>query len=156
VLSKFNGQTNIRNVVAGTKALFMSYPVNSALVAYFRYKFTINSNTQSIILGTAYVGADDFYELWVNGHFVISGLLGQHLQGNWSPQIADITPYLQAGQNVIAIRANDGGCKSLDPETGLCLSKAFAPDGTYNGKAFPLGDRNLLFDGVVTNQVIQR
>jgi hypothetical protein len=152
VLSTNNGVTNTSNVVPGTKALFMWYPDRSELVAYFRYKFTINANTQSLIGGRAYVEADDYYELWVNGHFVISGRLGQHLQGgNWLPQIADITPYLQAGQNVIAIRANDGGCKSLDPETGLCSGEPFAPDGTYSGNPFRLGFRNLFFDGVVRN-----
>ena len=82
VLKQYNGSVNTKDVIPGTKASFMWYPNSSELVAYFRYKFTINANPQSLIAGRAYVGADDYYELWVNGNFVISGLLGQHLYGN--------------------------------------------------------------------------
>lgn len=144
--------TNVNDVVPGTRAKFMWFP-SADTVAYFRYKFTLDLDAKSRtlpLLGHAFVGADDFFELWVNGNFVTSGLLAEHRVGNdWFPQIADLTPYLQAGPNVIAIRANDGGCKTTDSNTGLCARVPFASDGTYNGEASIRSFRNLFFDGVI-------
>jgi hypothetical protein len=150
MLSKTNGATTLDDVLPGTKAQFMWHPSND-IVAYFRYKFTLDATSRTLpLLAEAFVGADDNYELWVNGNFVINGVLAEHLEGiTWLPQIADITPYLQAGPNVIAIRANDGSCKSFDPETRLCSRVPFAPDGTYNANDFSLGFKNLFFDGII-------
>lgn len=144
------GITFVDDVLPGTKAKFMWHP-SASTVAYFRYKFTLDATSQTLPLSAgAFVGADDFYELWVNGNFVASGLLSEHVQGpDWFPQSVDLTPYLQSGQNVIAIRANDGDCKTHDPLTGLCSHAPFAADGTYSGDAFSRSFRQLFFDGKV-------
>jgi hypothetical protein len=151
MLSKTNGGTTMNDVLPGTKALFMWYPPGTDNVAYFRYKFTLDATSRTLpLLAEAFVAANDNYELWVNGNFVINGDLDEHHQDvNWFPQIADLTPYLQAGTNVIAIRANDGSCKIFDPETRLCSRVPFAPDGTYNAIEFNRGFKNLFFDGII-------
>jgi hypothetical protein len=90
------------------------------------------------LLAEAFAEADDYFELWVNGNFVTSGSLTKHYSSpyKWNLRITDITPYLQDGQNVIAIRANDGCCK-LDPATNKCPRK---PD---NGSPFDNVYRNV-------------
>jgi hypothetical protein len=146
VVSDNNGGTTIKSVLPGTKAHFMWYP-STANEAYFRYKFTLNSSNKTLpLLAEAFVEADDYLEVWVNGNFVTSGNLADHLNpttGKWNPQIADMTPYLQDGQNVIAIRANDGDCKQRDPGTGRCFR---IPD---NGESYSRVYKNVFFDGII-------
>jgi hypothetical protein len=51
-------------------------------VVYFCYKFTLNSTSKTLpVLAEAFVEADDYFELWVNGNFVTRR--GRHLGGNW-------------------------------------------------------------------------
>lgn len=150
VVTISNGVTTPQGSLPGTKAKFMWHPDNSAKEAYFRYKFTLNSTNKTLpSLAEAFVEADDYFELWVNGNFVTSGILAGHYSSNgqWNPQVADMTPYLQDGENVIAIRANDGGCAKRDVETGKCLR---IPD---NGAPSDLGYKNVFFDGVISTQL---
>jgi hypothetical protein len=147
-VSANNGATTPESVLPGTSAQFMWHPGGEAVLdAYFRYTFTLTSTNQTLpSLAEAFAAADDYFELWINGNFVNAGYLGEHRHPNtnkWNPQLADLTPYLQDGQNVIAIRANDGDCKQRDPGTGRCLR---IPD---NGDIFSRGFKNVLFDGLI-------
>jgi len=72
--------------------------------AFFRKSFTLGEFTY----GEAKVSADDNFQFYVNGK-----LAAQDLNDRAGPTITvNITPYLQIGENVLAIRAWDsyGGC----------------------------------------------
>lgn len=49
-----------------------------------------------------YISADDYYKLYINGVFVVQGPTpAYHFQYNYN--VVDVTPYLKAGNNVIAV-----------------------------------------------------
>lgn len=51
---------------------------------------------------TAYISADDYYKLYINGQFVTQGPTpAYHFQYNYN--VVDVTPYLKAGNNMIAV-----------------------------------------------------
>lgn len=87
--------------------------------------------------------ADDYFELWVNGQFVTNGSL-DYLQfaGDTLTYFVDFTSFLRSGENVLAIRANDGACQS-DPITRKCLKQPGV------GEPSSRGNKYVFFDGVV-------
>ena len=49
-----------------------------------------------------YISADDYYKLYINGHFVTQGPTpSYHWQYNYNA--IDVTAYLKPGRNVIAV-----------------------------------------------------
>ncbi len=89
--------------------------------------------------------ADDYFELWLNGQFVTNAYLQEHVaNGEAFPIVADFTPYLQAGENVLAIRANDGSCQ-LDPATNTCPKKPGV------GISMSRSYKYVFFDGIVSS-----
>ncbi len=74
--------------------------MDNALEVFFRKTFVLPS-VPTVADTLIYV--DDNYQLYVNGIFVYRGMLVQ----DWD--VFDIAPYLQVGDNVIAIHAWDGG-----------------------------------------------
>ena len=65
----------------------------------FRRRFCLSGSFERAIL---YVSADDYYKLYINGRFVGQGPApAYHFQYNYNE--LDVTPYLQGGENVIAL-----------------------------------------------------
>ncbi len=65
----------------------------------FRKRFTCDAVGESALL---YVTADDYYKLYINGRFVAQGPTpSYHFQYNYN--VLDVRPYLQPGENVIAV-----------------------------------------------------
>ena len=65
----------------------------------FRKKFVLSKAEK---VGKAYITADDFYKLYINGKFVAQGPApAYHNCYNYNE--IDITPYLCEGENVIAV-----------------------------------------------------
>ncbi len=91
---------------------------SGSFAAYFRYKVSIPS-TATIISGSALAAADDDYDLYVNGNFVLSGGI--------QASAIDFTEFLTRGDNVIAIRAQD--------TVGLCEMMLF--DGSIRIGSIP-------------------
>ena len=73
--------------------------------ALFRKTFELPSKPKSAKL---FITADQCYRLYVNGSFVCSGP-ERGYQENWKYDSLDISKYLQAGKNVIAVRAYCAG-----------------------------------------------
>ena len=65
----------------------------------FRRRFTV---TEDFREAKIFLSADDYYKLYVNGRFVAQGPApSYHFQYNYNE--VDLTPYLTAGENVIAV-----------------------------------------------------
>ena len=65
----------------------------------FRKRFALQSMPASAVM---YISADDYYKLYVNGRFVQQGpTASYHFQYNYNA--IDVAPYLQKGENVIAV-----------------------------------------------------
>ena len=65
----------------------------------FRRRFTV---TEDFREARIFLSADDYYKLYVNGRFVAQGPApSYHFQYNYNE--VDLTPYLTAGENVIAV-----------------------------------------------------
>ncbi|MBL8470966.1 MAG: PEP-CTERM sorting domain-containing protein [Rhodocyclaceae bacterium] len=88
---------------------------NGGSRAYFRYGFTIAPDAGDLLYGRARVVADDSFVLYVNGTQVGNGLLSSQQRtlpdGNGVrqplPVSFDISPYLQPGNNVLALAAQN-------------------------------------------------
>lgn len=65
----------------------------------FRRRFTLDSVPEHAVLN---ISADDYYKLWVNGQFVTQGPAPAY-NFHYYYNAVDITPYLKAGENVIAV-----------------------------------------------------
>lgn len=89
---------NIPNMI-GTNAQWIWYLDGTEnLDRFFRKTFTINGPITSAVVK---ITADDIYYLYVNGNFVGYNNLWR------TPEIYDISKYLQQGKNVIAVKALD-------------------------------------------------
>ena len=65
----------------------------------FRRRFTVTEDFRDARI---FLSADDYYKLYVNGRFVAQGPApSYHFQYNYNE--VDLTPYLTAGENVIAV-----------------------------------------------------
>ena len=64
----------------------------------FRKKFVISSSEKT----TIFITADDYYKLYVNGHFVTQGPAPGFPFHYYYNEI-DITPYIKEGENIIAV-----------------------------------------------------
>jgi len=64
--------------------------------------------------GAAALIADDFFDLVINGREVLADTLDGNQDGSGQPVplVVDLTPYLQEGDNVLALRAMDGYLES--------------------------------------------
>jgi len=64
----------------------------------FRRRFTLDGFARAIL----YISADDYYKLYINGAFVGQGPApAYHFRYGYN--VIDVTPYLLAGENVIAV-----------------------------------------------------
>lgn len=80
--------------------------------AYFRKTFTLNTLGKGLVRSLF----DDDGEIFINGNLVLSSHNG-FVEG---VQYADVSQYLQDGENVIAIIGIDvGGCQSVQFELGM-------------------------------------
>ena len=131
------------NPVPGTASMWVTPYSDSA---YFRFSFELKSTCYKSewqgVKGSK-VSVDDYYELYVNGTQVGSGL-------RFNPWTDIINPFLQVGKNVIAIRASNnngpyaiyygvdisylsGPEIELDPDKFICEgdSAFFGPKDNY-------------------------
>jgi hypothetical protein len=65
---------------------------------HFRKRLTYSGNG----VVTMRISADDYYKLYINGHFVAQGPAPSYIE-NYRYNELDITPYLQQGENMIAV-----------------------------------------------------
>ena len=65
----------------------------------FRRKFICDSLPEN---ATLYISADDYYKLYINGHFVAQGPAPSY-HFNYNYNAIDVSPYLQKGENLIAV-----------------------------------------------------
>ncbi|MBQ7177966.1 MAG: alpha-L-rhamnosidase N-terminal domain-containing protein, partial [Victivallales bacterium] len=59
-------------------------------------------NLDAVEPGRIYITADDYYKLYINGHFVGQGPAPCHPIRQYYNEL-DITPFLLAGENTIAV-----------------------------------------------------
>ena len=105
----------------------------------FRKKFVLSKAEK---VGKAYITADDFYKLYINGQFVAQGPApAYHNCYNYNE--IDITPYLCEGENVIAVHTYYQGLinrvwQSGDYRHGLIM------DVEIDGKVVASSDESFL------------
>jgi bacillolysin len=85
-------------LLPGTKAVHI-WDASGAKVAYFRRRFELHANVTSAI---AKIRVDDDFDLYVNGELVLS-----NSDRKTTIETVDLTEWLVAGENVIAIRGDD-------------------------------------------------
>lgn len=108
--------------------------------AFFRYTFDLNIQRDSFpLIGQSLVSVDDDYDLFVNGNLVYEN----HDGGNADVvDFVDFTSSLRNGENVIAIRAVDGGWDDVRDR----LYERVLFDGSVTGvAAVPIPSALLLF-----------
>jgi PGF-pre-PGF domain-containing protein/uncharacterized repeat protein (TIGR01451 family) len=81
---------------------------------------------------TVNIASDDGVDVWVNGNLVLNRLSDAHGYGYWSYSV-DITPYVTAGENILAIHLRDGGgANYIDAEV---VRTETGPPGTLDIQA---------------------
>lgn len=130
------------DVKAGTKAKFMWNP-SDPLQTRFQIKLMVNypSAVLSDLELDAAVVADDYFEFWFNNNYKGNYLLEEHqspiFPNQGIPGRFNLTEF-QNGENIIEIRANDGGCLL---ENGKC------PDRENSGLPYSRAFKAVFFDG---------
>ena len=82
--------------------------------ALFRKSFSLDAVPKKAPL---FITADQSYQLYVNGHYVCRGP-ARGFQHHWPYDEVDVARWLQAGPNLIAIRAHHPGCASTRTPPG--------------------------------------
>jgi hypothetical protein len=138
------GSVQPTDVKAGTKAKFMWNP-SDPLQTRFQIKLMLNYLPAALsdLELEASVVADDYFEFWFNNQFKGNYLLEEHQSSTFPnhgiPRAFNLTGF-QNGENIIEIRANDGGCLL---EGGKC------PDRDGLGNPFSLVNKAVFFDGTI-------
>jgi subtilisin family serine protease len=138
------------DVKPGTKAKFMWNP-SDPLQTRFQFKMMVNCvhvdppnlpNKPYVELEASVV-ADDYFEFWFNNHYQSNYLLEEHQSPTFPnqgiPKVFNITEFIN-GENIIEIRANDGGCLL---ENGEC------PDKRDVGFPYQRSFNAVFFDGSI-------
>ncbi len=96
----------------------MGSPTAAPLEVFFRKSFVLNGLPATAVIE---IYVDDNFQFYVNGTFVN--------RKKSYPDLFDIAPYLQVGDNVIAIRAWDGdpATAACKVEPHICMSIAIVP-----------------------------
>lgn len=138
------------DVKPGTKAKFMWNP-SDPLQTRFQFKLMVNCvhvdppnlpNMPYVELEASVV-ADDYFEFWLNNQYQGNYLLEENQRPTFPnqgiPKVFNLTDFI-SGENIIEIRANDGGCLL---ENGECPNK---PDV---GFPYPRSFNAVFFDGSI-------
>lgn len=132
------------DVKPGTKAKFMWNP-SDPLQTRFQIKLMVNSLPAALsdLELDAYVVADDYFEFWFNNQYQGNYLLEEHQSPTFPnqgiPRHFKLTGFIN-DENIIEIRANDGGCLL---EGGSC------PDKPDIGFPEPRAFKAVFFDGSI-------
>ena len=88
------------------EAQWVTHPTASVLdygVFLFRNQFSLDQVPESLVM---HLSADNRYKLWVNGKMAANGpAKGSFL--HWRYESIDLGPWLQAGDNVLAVESRD-------------------------------------------------
>jgi hypothetical protein len=132
------------HIKAGTNAKFMWNPTDP-LQTRFQIKLMLNYAPASLsdLELQASVVADDYFEFWFNnkhrGNYLLKEYQSSTFPNHGIPRAFNLTGF-QNGENIIEIRANDGGCLL---EGGKC------PDRDGVGNPFSLVNKAVFFDGTI-------
>jgi len=109
----------------------------------FRKTFELDKIPESFVV---HISADPRYRLWVNGQWVTFGPAAGHFY-HWNYETVDIQPYLQQGNNVLAVEVRQAGGLNGPREisfwTGMILAgpdidgQPLQSDGSWKVKRSP-------------------
>lgn len=125
---------------------------NSAYGIYiFRKTFELNKQPETF---PVYISADNRYKLFVNGQWVGTGPAKSDLF-NWNFDILDLASYLNAGQNVVAVKIwNEAQFKpefQISHETGLIIQGAIESSSILNTDNRWKCSQDLSYEPVLVN-----
>ncbi len=90
---------------------------------YLRKKFNASGNGTYVMK----IASDDGVDVWINDNLALNRSSDVHGATYWNYQF-DITPYVVAGENTIAIYLRDKGCGGNYFDAAVVVNRTYAPE----------------------------